>query len=137
MTRLAVALLLAIFTGCDSADTGLSGTTTTGDTTGAGTPAPPIPDAEPSIRGIVTATADGSVQVEANPADESGTPKAVVRLTPETEVAYRAGGAARTDELTVGHNVSVWFEGPVAESYPVQATAATIIIEPAGGPVLP
>ncbi len=75
-----------------------------------------------------------SLRVEANPSEESGSPKAVVRMRPETSVAYRSGEPSRTRDLTVGHYVSVWFEGPVMESYPVQGTAGTIVIEPAVGP---
>ena len=33
------------------------------------------------------------------------------------------------DDLTEGTAVQVWFDGPVAESYPVQATAGSIVIE--------
>jgi hypothetical protein len=33
------------------------------------------------------------------------------------------------DDLTEGTSVQVWFTGPVAESYPVQATASSIVVE--------
>ena len=33
------------------------------------------------------------------------------------------------DDLTQGAKVQVWFDGPVAESYPVQATAGSIVIQ--------
>jgi hypothetical protein len=32
------------------------------------------------------------------------------------------------DDLSAGQRVAVWFTGPVAESYPVQATAGAIEI---------
>lgn len=91
-----------------------------------------IPASDPGIRGVITAKDSSSVQVEANPTEESGSPKAVLRLTPETAVVYRLGERGDLEDLTVGHNVSVWFEGPVAESYPLQGTAAIIVIDPAG-----
>lgn len=41
--------------------------------------------------------------------------------------------ALRLYELVDGVKVSVWFDGPVAESYPVQAHAGTILmLEPLG-----
>ena len=42
-----------------------------------------------------------------------------------------AGGYALAsfDDLAEGTTVQVWFDGPVAESYPVQATASSIVIE--------
>ena len=129
-------LLVLLLAGCPSPDE-------SSVSDGAGTPAdvrPPasgaarnaVPRTPPEIRGIVTAADAGSVRVEANPAEAAGSPKAVVRLTSETLVVYRNGDPAEAEELTVGHNVSVWFTGPVMESYPVQATAAAVVIEPIG-----
>ncbi|MEX2582347.1 MAG: DUF3221 domain-containing protein [Gemmatimonadota bacterium] len=92
------------------------------------------PAQPPAIRGIVTGVEDGSIRVEENPAEESGSPKASISVTPETVVLYRGGDIAAAAELTIGHNVSVWFTGPVAESYPVQAAAETIVIEPSVAP---
>jgi hypothetical protein len=42
-----------------------------------------------------------------------------------------AGGwsLASFDDLVEGARVQVWFDGPVAESYPVQARAGSIVIE--------
>lgn len=91
-----------------------------------------IPAGEPAIRGVITAKDSSSVRVEANPAEETGSPKAVVRLAPETAVLYRIGDRGDPEDLTLGHNVSVWFVGPIMESYPVQGTAAVIVIEPVG-----
>ncbi|MEX2569977.1 MAG: hypothetical protein WD737_01630 [Gemmatimonadota bacterium] len=92
------------------------------------------PTEPPDIQGIVSSTDSGTILIETNPLDESGSPKAMVRLTPETAVMYRGGDAASRGELTIGHNVSAWFQGPAMESYPLQATGATIVIEPAGPP---
>ena len=104
-------------------------------------PAPPAatepaslapPGSPADIRGIVTAADPGSIHIEADPSLESGSPKAIARLTPETVVLYRSGEAGDPADLTLGHNASVWFTGPVQESYPVRAAAGTIVIEPAG-----
>jgi hypothetical protein len=38
------------------------------------------------------------------------------------------GGTGTAADLGPGQMVSVWFSGPVAESHPVQATAADIRI---------
>jgi hypothetical protein len=54
--------------------------------------------------------------------------RAVVRITPATEI-LDAGGNERTAEyIRNGLRVEVWFVGGVAESYPVQATAGTIAV---------
>lgn len=90
-----------------------------------------IPVGDPGIRGIVTAAEPGILRVEANPAEASGSPKAVVRLPPSTPVLFRNGEPGEVALLTIGHNVSVWFSGPVMESYPVQGAAALVVIEPA------
>jgi hypothetical protein len=38
------------------------------------------------------------------------------------------GGTGRPADLGPGQMVSVWFDGPVEESYPVQATATDVRI---------
>lgn len=89
----------------------------------------PVPSVEPSIRGVITAIEEGSLLVEENPADESGSAKAHVRLGPTTVIRSGSGTPATATDLKPGVSVSVWFEGPVAESYPVQAFGSTILIE--------
>ena len=37
--------------------------------------------------------------------------------------------AALLSEITAGSRVSVWFDGPVAESYPVQGHAGTVLLK--------
>jgi hypothetical protein len=88
-----------------------------------------IPSEEPSIRGTITAAGDRSVRVEANPADQSGSAKALVRLGSDTPIRFMDGSPAEQDDLVVGVAVSVWFTGPVAESYPVQASAGVVRID--------
>ena len=71
----------------------------------------------------------GSIRVEANPAEVSGSDKAVVRITQATDIMR--GDTVRTDFAAVarGQWVRVWFTGPVRESYPVQADAALVQID--------
>jgi hypothetical protein len=82
------------------------------------------------------------VLVEEDPADESGSPKGAFTVTGETDVLQRQGGeqvSASFDDLRVGQLVEAEYAGPMAESYPSQGTAGSIVIlEPSGdepGPV--
>lgn len=95
--------------------------------------APRVPSSAPSIEGRVTAVdrqgeGIGSIRVEANPAEASGSDKAVVYVTRSTEILR--GDSARADfaALARGQWVRVWFTGPVRESYPVQADAGLVQI---------
>lgn len=88
----------------------------------------------PSIEGRITAvdrSGDriGTIRVEANPSESSGSDKAVVRITQSTEILR--GDSARVDfgALDNGQWVRVWFVGPVRESYPVQADAGRVQID--------
>ena len=96
-----------------------------------------LPDADPSIRGAITSLSPGkdgdvSILVEA-----AGTPlfdydKASVNVTVDSRVLrQRADGSIEQvaqSDLAIGQEVDVWFEGPVAESYPVQVYGATVLI---------
>lgn len=56
---------------------------------------------------------------------------ASVRVTGATKVYSSAAGSVRQvtfESLEVGQRVEVTFEGPVAESYPVQGTAGQVVI---------
>jgi beta-N-acetylhexosaminidase len=83
------------------------------------------------ITRATTGVTDGSrritVLVEAVPNDLSGSPKALVTVDSATRV-FRVNGSANVEDLLPGATVSVWFDGPVAESYPVQAHAGTLLI---------
>lgn len=100
-----------------------------------GTGSETLPTTDPSIRGTVTQVSSAeprTVLVEENPGEESGSNKASVRLTGETRLLRRSGEAvqrAAPEDLAAGQRVSVWFSGPVRESYPVQADAGTVVIE--------
>lgn len=94
---------------------------------------PAIPSSPPSIEGRVTAVNRsgeriGSIRVEANPADNSGSDKAVVRILQTTRL-LRAGARGDFNDLKTGDWVRVWFDGPVAESYPVQAKGGTVVVD--------
>ncbi|HEX2078682.1 MAG TPA: DUF3221 domain-containing protein [Longimicrobium sp.] len=95
-----------------------------------------IPDGSASIIGDIKQADPGGngtrILVEQIPTRSAGYPVAWVSVNRRTVVVERgAGGLARSspDALTVGTRVQVWFNGPVAESYPVQASAGTIVIE--------
>jgi hypothetical protein len=55
--------------------------------------------------------------------------RASVAVTPDTVVWLLKGGRGSSADLGAGQMVSVWFDGPVAESYPVQARAGEIAIK--------
>ncbi len=92
------------------------------------------PSRTPDIVGVITRTAGdrGSILVEENAQDLSGSAKAWVRIDAETRVWDRTapGAAVRLtpSDLRAGLRVGVWFVGPVAESYPVQARASDIAV---------
>jgi hypothetical protein len=88
------------------------------------------PRTAPSIIGQVTAIALPVITVEEKPTEPHGSAKAFVRTTNDTQVLRRGEGGLGTAELQVGQQVKVWFTGPVMESYPLQATASVIVIEP-------
>jgi hypothetical protein len=95
-----------------------------------------VPTTAPDIRGIATkvnvAVEPWTVLVEERPEEASESAKAMVTLTAETRILKRAGSEvepATSGELAVGQTVSVWFSGPVRESYPVQVAAAVVVIE--------
>jgi Protein of unknown function (DUF3221) len=60
---------------------------------------------------------------------EGNVDRATVTVTDATVVWMLKGGRGTPADLGEGQMVSVWFDGPVAESYPVQAKAGQIEIE--------
>src|ERR1700687_3517152 len=94
--------------------------------------APPQP---PDIIGEVTQVnvIDGglSLRVEETPSETSGGAKAVVRTDGTTRWNFAATGDVRTGApagIHVGTRVQVYFDGPAAMSYPIQAKAALIFV---------
>lgn len=96
-----------------------------------------LPDTPPSIAGTITSVdIDGehlaSLRVEAVPGEEAGSDKAVVRIEQGTELLNDSGQRIGLSHFKVGRKVRAWFTGPVRESYPVQADASMVILEPVG-----
>jgi hypothetical protein len=86
------------------------------------------PTREADILGTITHVSDdhGTVLVEERPQETSGSAKASVRITPDTRIWLAGGGRGTPTDLVLGANIRVWFDGPVAESYPAQAKAGDI-----------
>ena len=59
--------------------------------------------------------------------------RASVSVTSDTVLVDADGAEASFADLAQGSEVEVWFAGPVAESYPVQATASHVRILESGG----
>jgi hypothetical protein len=106
---------------------------------GAGAPAPDAgAKAKADIRGRVTQLrreASGErvavMLVEGTSGGETSYDKASVTVTRRTQIFRRRGRArsrAQAGALKLGALVEVRFDGPVLESYPVQATAGEIVI---------
>jgi hypothetical protein len=56
--------------------------------------------------------------------------KASLTITKDTKLLKRAGSEYAEftfDDIVVGMLVEVWITGPVAESYPIQAAADTVV----------
>jgi Protein of unknown function (DUF3221) len=104
-------------------------------------PASPSPSAPPpgpaditgAVRDLTLSDDAGTVAllVVADPGVASTYDRASVRVTKESTV-WAPAGEGRTEltvgDLAEGQRVAVWFSGPVAESYPVQATAGAVEI---------
>ena len=94
------------------------------------------PGSDGVIRGSITSISGAVVLVEEDPADESGSPKGTFTVTGETDILQQQNGErapAKFDDLRVGQLVEAEYAGPVAESYPSQGTAGSIVIlEPSG-----
>jgi beta-N-acetylhexosaminidase len=94
---------------------------------------------DPSIRGSITTKTDatdggdvlGHLLIEGEIEPDTQYDKASVRVDEDTEIYRLTGGVmedASWDDLAQEQTVEAWFEGPVAESYPVQAYAGRIVI---------
>jgi Protein of unknown function (DUF3221) len=92
------------------------------------------PTREADISGVVTLVSDdrATVLVEERPQDIAGSGKASVRITADTRLWTADGRRASAADIVLGANVRVWYEGPVATSYPLQAKAGDLALV-AGG----
>lgn len=93
-----------------------------------------VPSSAPGIAGRITSVNRageriGSIRVEEQPTQASGSAKAVATVTQGTVVLRGVSDQRDFNDLRVGQWVRVWFDGPVMESYPVQAKAGTIVID--------
>jgi heat shock protein HslJ len=91
-----------------------------------------IPRMPPSIVGVITSVDPPVVVVEEDPAQSSGSAKARVRVSAQTGIVRHDGTVAGIPALRAGQRARVWFTGPVAESYPVQAAAGVIVVDSGG-----
>ena len=96
-----------------------------------------VPEGKPGIEGAITEleTIQGgdSVQilVEASQDGDYVSDKAYVLVIVGSAIFILEDGSHREvgmDVLEEGMVVQVWFDGPVAESYPVQGTAEAVVV---------
>jgi hypothetical protein len=138
LLAVSLALFCFVLSGCANPK---SGTTVGGEE-------PSLPSSEADIRGVVTEVGRmpqegngggsagegiGVVLVEKNPDEEAGSQKDSVTIAKSTELFERRGrdlARMRFDDLKVGQRAKAWYTGPVAESYPRQATASLIVVYP-------
>jgi hypothetical protein len=88
-----------------------------------------LPPGAPSFVGRVVAVNLPNVLLVADTTQPAGADRASVRTHAGTHVVYADGRAATPGALRPGQSVRAWFDGPVMESYPVQATAAALVID--------
>jgi hypothetical protein len=110
-------------------------------------PSQTLPDRTPDLRGTITEVSSVSpltILVEASPSEPVGLlgDKASIHIAADTAVFLCGGiGASVPDEaglgnlgdLVEGRPILLWVDGPVAESYPVQAKAAAVFVGPSCG----
>ncbi len=97
---------------------------------------PTEPDVAPYLAGRVTAIvragSSASVRVEANPNSTTLGLKAVAQVDGQTLVLLPGRVVGDQRSLALGQWVRVWFDGAIAQSYPVQGTAGTVVIDSTG-----
>ncbi len=88
------------------------------------------PDMQGTIQTWEFVDGEGSMQVKGRMADGTDM-EARVRVTGRTQIIRQIGGALEAGQITQlgqGQTVQLRFDGPVAESYPIQATAKEVVI---------
>lgn len=91
------------------------------------------PAQDPSIRGTITSAqltggGIGTILIEGPLAEDTSFDRASVTIASDTEIFSADNDKVEPARLAEGQRVEAWFTGPVAESYPVQATAAAVRI---------
>jgi hypothetical protein len=128
---LAAFVLVGVLAACGGTDVGEGVAVGSGE--GSTTPPTTVqaPSGEPSVVGTATKVT-GTTFVVQDGKDPRGAALAASIRVPASASVLRTSGSGYTkasvDQLRDGASVKVWFTGPVAESYPVQATAGTIVI---------
>lgn len=96
------------------------------------TATPRLPAEPAGITGEITSMPEGTqppftILVEGGKQPEGAvSDKASVTISEKTVVVGPNGNRVEADALREGAAVKVWFEGPVAESYPVQGGAGYV-----------
>lgn len=83
------------------------------------------------IQGFITSISGTVVLVEEDPADKWGSDKAAFTVTDETAILRQQGDElvpATFEDLQAGQLVTAAYRGPVAQSYPTQGMAGSIVI---------
>ena len=84
-----------------------------------------------SVKDLSVGTGGDSLPVllvVAAPGSTSSVDRASVRVKKDTVVWTAEGVRGDAADLAEGEQVGVWFSGPVAESYPVQASAGVVMV---------
>jgi len=102
-------------------------------TMGLTTAAPAVAQMEPAngVQGFITSISGAVVLVEEVPSDEWGSDKGAFTVTEETAILRQQGDElvpGTFDDLQAGQHVAATYAGPVAESYPTQGTAGSIVV---------
>jgi hypothetical protein len=104
---------------------------------GDGTTTPTVPTESAGIAGRITSVVAlgnyaGTIRVEAEPTSPTSGAKAMVTVVNASTILTLDRKEGDFRSLSTGQWVRVWFSGAVALSYPVQGTAATVVIDSAG-----
>jgi hypothetical protein len=135
VAQMAAVLALAVFMLAPLAACEVTGSPDSGQQGASTDLVPDIPREQPGIRGLITQSDidsdSGSILVEEDKTTAGARQKASVRISGKTRIYRRIGAGFETVDasvLTVDRPVTVWFDGPVAESYPVQGNGAVIVV---------
>ena len=97
-----------------------------------------IPDTIPDIEGTITTLKRTNPKIEQSVAvvlveaiadQETNYPKASVKVDDDTHIEDAEGNVLKVEQLQEQQQVEVWFDGPVMESFPVQAHAAAVRVK--------